>query len=87
MHYSLVKCNEPVSLFEESEVIVMADSNPVILGTNITFHCPSELLLIGPNTSTCTENKEWEPDPRAVECKGYRAKINALLHLLHTHHF
>lgn len=39
-------------------------------GHNIAFSCPSGLIFIGPNTSTCTENGVWEPYPGEVKCKG-----------------
>ena len=41
-----------------------------IEGTTITFGCSPEYILIGPNTTTCMGNREWEPDPREVECKS-----------------
>jgi hypothetical protein len=34
----------------------------------MTLNCLSGLILIGSNTSICTENGEWEPNPREVEC-------------------
>ena len=36
----------------------------------MTFACSPGLVLTGPNTSTCIENRKWEPDPRNIECKG-----------------
>ena len=42
----------------------------MIEGSNVTFSCPPELVLIGPNSSTCMGNGEWEPDPRGVKCLG-----------------
>ena len=39
-------------------------------GNNISFSCPLGLVLAGPNSSTCTGNGEWEPDPRDVICRG-----------------
>ena len=39
-------------------------------GTTVAVTCPSGLILTGPNTSTCMESGEWEPDLREVECKG-----------------
>ena len=49
-------------------------NTPAIEGTNVTFSCnDSQLLLEGPNSSTCMENGKWEPDSRNVECirNGY----------------
>ena len=45
-------------------------SLPAVLGSNATFSCPLGLELIGPNSSTCMQNGEWEPDPREVSCRG-----------------
>ena len=48
------------------------DDFPVRKGTNITFSCPPGKVLIGPNSATCTENGEWEPDLQLSDpmCKG-----------------
>ena len=35
----------------------------------VTFECPPEYVLTGPNTTTCMRNGKWVPDPREVECK------------------
>ena len=39
-------------------------------GTTITFSCPAGTALIGPDSATCTENGEWEPDPSGLTCAG-----------------
>ena len=39
-------------------------------GQSITYTCPNGYILTGPNTSVCTGNGEWEPDPGQVECIG-----------------
>ena len=39
-----------------------------IEGSTIRFSCLPGLMLIGPNSATCTENGEWEPDPGGVMC-------------------
>ena len=57
-------------------MIITADSNPTLVGTNITFGCPPELVITGPTVTTCMENGVWEPDPREVHCKGFIAKNN-----------
>ena len=44
--------------------------DPATEGTTLTFDCPPEYVLVGPNTTTCIGNGEWEPDPKVVECKG-----------------
>ncbi len=42
-------------------------------GTTMTLNCLNGLVLVGSNTSTCTENGEWEPDPKKVECVAVRS--------------
>jgi hypothetical protein len=44
--------------------------DPALEGTVLSFDCPPQYVIIGPNTTTCMGNGEWEPDPREVECKG-----------------
>ena len=44
-------------------------------GATIKFECPREHILIGPSTTTCMGNGEWEPDPREVECRGTLLKL------------
>ena len=61
------KCDDPLMLIH-SDVIVMGYEDPSLEGENVTFTCPTGAILTGPNSSTCVENGEWEPDPREVEC-------------------
>jgi hypothetical protein len=44
--------------------------DPALEGTVLSFYCPPQHILVGPNITTCMGNGEWEPDPREVECKG-----------------
>ena len=37
-------------------------------GSTVSFSCPPEFMLSGPDSATCTENGEWEPDPRGIMC-------------------
>ena len=39
-------------------------------GTTFSFSCPTGLALIGPNSTICTGNGEWEPDTSEVTCAG-----------------
>ena len=39
-------------------------------GRTITFSCPPGFILIGPNSATCTENEEWEPDFAGLMCNN-----------------
>ena len=35
--------------------------DPASEGTVLFFDCPPQHVLIGPNTTTCMGNGEWEP--------------------------
>ena len=53
--------------------IVVSDlgySKPPLEGESVNFSCPPELVLIGPNSTMCMGNGEWEPEPREMVCKG-----------------
>ena len=63
-----VSCDYP--LLYNNSIAVTGYGNPALVGANVTFACLSGLVLTGPNVSTCTENRKWEPDPRNLECKG-----------------
>ena len=54
----------------ELDYSMISYSRPAIEGTIATFSCPAELVLTGPNTTTCMENGEWEPDLKETMCKG-----------------
>lgn len=42
------------------------------VGTTISFTCPPDLSLKGINSTTCTGNGVWTPDPSGVTCtQGY----------------
>ena len=40
-----------------------------IEGKTVRFDCPPGSMLTGPNSATCSENGEWEPDPSQLICK------------------
>ena len=44
--------------------------DPALVHSNASLICPSEMVLIGSNTSICKESGNWEPDPSKVECRG-----------------
>ena len=48
--------------------ISATETDIALEGTTMTLNCLPDLVLVGSNTSTCTENGEWEPDPSEVEC-------------------
>ena len=35
---------------------------PAMEGATVTFECPPQYFLTGPNATTCMRNREWEPD-------------------------
>ena len=66
-----VTCDLPLQLLEQP---VIVDPGFQVIphreGQFITYTCPSEFILTGPNTSECTGNGRWEPDPGQVDCRG-----------------
>jgi hypothetical protein len=72
--YCLDKCNNP-SVLIHSDVIVVGYEDPALIGDTITFSCPTGAIISGPNSSVCTGNGEWEPDPRKVECVHKRQLV------------
>ena len=66
-----VSCDPPTQLLHRPVFIDSgAQDNPHIEGQSITYACPPRFVLTGPNTSLCTGNGEWEPDPGNVNCVG-----------------
>ena len=47
-----------------------SENSIAMKGAVANFSCPPGLVLIGPNTTTCMENGEWEPDLTNLDCKG-----------------
>ena len=70
----IVSCRHPLERRDdhESSIQIMNLSYPITEGTSVQFSCSKDLELIqtGPNATTCMSNGQWEPDPRAVECKS-----------------
>ena len=67
-YFIIVTCEHLFNDTNSDSVITMDYS--ATEGTTVTFSCPPQYVLIGPNTTTCMGNGEWKPDPREVECKG-----------------
>ena len=67
-----VTCNYPPTQLLHRPVTVVSGSqdSPPIEGQFITYTCPTGFTLTGPNSSVCTGNREWEPDPEEVDCIG-----------------
>ena len=64
----IVNCGYP--RISDGSVTLMNLSDPATPGMSVTFSCFEHLIITGPNSTTCMENGKWEPDPRAVKCKG-----------------
>ena len=64
-----------------TDVIIESFEDPALEGENITFSCHDGLMLVGPNSATCTRNGEWEPDPREANCTGVSCIISLCLAL------
>jgi hypothetical protein len=67
-------CGHPlhdrVSAPDSESIEIMNYVAPAVEGTTVTFKCPSQYDLIGPNITVCMGNGEWEPDPREIVCRG-----------------
>ena len=66
-HYII--CGNPEELVGDS-VTISGYTDPAVEGTTVTFHCPTDSVLKGPNTSTCMESGEWEPVLYGINCSG-----------------
>lgn len=77
----IAKCGYP--MINSPVVVVGYDDNgvPANIGTTVNFICPPDLSLIGINSTTCTGNEEWRPDPSVVMCtKGN--KFGMVTHII-----
>jgi hypothetical protein len=77
--YYAVVCEYPLQNLSLSMAMGLGSLNvqnysePAIVGTTISFSCSRpEDVLIGPNTVTCMDDGQWEPDPHQIQisCKG-----------------
>ena len=74
-----VTCEHP--LFNQSvgsSLYTLEDSYETVhVGTVVFFNCsqPGE-VLIGSNSSKCTERGYWEPDPNQTICKGINTTMD-----------
>ena len=92
--YIVANCGHPESLFTVSNDSDYKDSRSVpnidgydglpIKGSTIMFSCPPGLELIGSNSSTCTENGEWEPDPKGIVCNDSSSDTEGYVLQLYT---
>jgi hypothetical protein len=66
-----VTCDLPSQLLERPVIVDSGSRNsPHREGEFITYTCPHGFALAGLNTSVCTRNGRWEPDPEEVDCIG-----------------
>ena len=66
-----VTCDLPTQLLHHPVVMINgSQETPYREGQFITYTCPPGRVLDGSNSSTCTENGEWEPDPGGLACIG-----------------
>ena len=63
-------CPELSSTCGDSIPKVLGYDGLPIEGNIIRLSCPLGMILIGPNSTTCTGNGEWEPDPNGLLCRG-----------------
>ena len=63
-----------------NSVTVIGSINPALVGTSIMLQCPPEQTLIGPVSTTCMENGEWEPDPRNAVCNINKSKLCTVIY-------
>ena len=75
-------CGHPFQDVDNDSVIIEDYMDPAFEGAVLSFDCPPQHVLIGPNTTICMGNGEWEPDPREVECKG--TKLHCANYQLHS---
>ena len=61
-----------------SSLYILDYSEPAVVGTTISFNCSEPgHVLVGPNTTTCTDDGQWVPDPNLLlmNCKGMQFKF------------
>ena len=64
------KCRDLVS--DNFPTLIVDISNQATVGITATLSCHGlNHTLIGPNTTTCMGNGEWDPDPTEAKCKGH----------------
>ena len=54
----------------DDSLVILGYTFPALKGNSIQFSCASGIQVSGVNSSTCTENGEWDPDLSEVKCKG-----------------
>ena len=68
-HQFSAKCVN-AGILTDGQVRVLGFTEPAVEDSKVVFACPAGLELSGSNTSICTGNGEWEPDPTILTCTG-----------------
>ena len=70
-------CGNPNSETNSSiKLMEFSDPRPALEGVTVNFTCAPGMILTGPNSTTCTENGLWDPDPRDTQCRSRSPGIN-----------
>ena len=77
IHIHAVTCDSMATQNDNSTTVIMKYTDPAVEGSNVTFSCPSGLILTGPSVATCMRNGKWEPDPMEVACRGKVALLTS----------
>ena len=83
--YLIVTCGHPFrdkTAVDSDSIMIMGYTEPALEGTVLSFDCPPQYALSGPNTTTCMGNGEWEPDPSKAECKGMTLCYTIIISLI-----
>ena len=68
INFVTANCGYPVS--SSSSSLSTNFSDPATPGMLVIFRCSEDLVLVGPDSSACMDDGQWEPDPSKVRCKG-----------------
>ena len=63
-------CPDPLTQIVGSPVVTVTSyRSPALEGHTVNFSCSfSGEVVAGSNTSMCTREGEWEPDPKEISC-------------------
>ena len=63
-------CTTSCSTDSVPQIAGIDDDDVPVKGSTISFSCPPGLKLKGPNSATCTGNREWESDLSGLMCNN-----------------
>ena len=62
-------CLDPLTQVADRAILtVFGYHNPALEGHTVNFSCSFGEVITGSNTSICTRNGKWEPDPKEISC-------------------